>query len=411
MDVTGSKRCSRSVTLGLHDLRALRAAPGGLAFANRGAVLDVLLVEDDLDVRNALATALRDNGHFVVEAPDAEQAFAALRARSFDLALCDVQLPGKSGLDVLRHVKRDMPRMAVVVMTTFSDVRQVVGAMKDGAAEYVTKPFDPYHFVETMVASIAERVTHAKHFERARERQVDRLAGEHLVGSSAAMEGVRRRIELAAPVDAGVLVTGEPGSGKELVARRVHALSPRRERPFFTIEGETATEAEDPVGTGDEALLWEDLLRRADGGTVLVRHVDALSPRMQAALARALAFRETSAKPGRPAPRVIGTAAPDATLRADLQVYLGVLRIEVPPLRERGGDRAELVHHYLARHGRGVHPSRVSFAAMRALERYGFPGNVRELGAAIERAVAMAGGVEIAPQHLPEIIAAAATTS
>ena len=196
-------------------------------------MLDVLVVDDDDIVRASVAGAIANAGHRVAEASDGAEALSLLASRAFDLAVCDVQMPGMDGLALFRRLRHDSPGTAVVMMTTFGKIPDAVDTLRGGAIDYVTKPFDPDAFAHDVVGPIAQRRALMKKFEDARTRHVAREAGSPLVGSSLPMRQIADTIAMVAQCDASVFIEGAVGTGKKLIARTVHARSPRREGPFL----------------------------------------------------------------------------------------------------------------------------------------------------------------------------------
>ncbi|MGH7296741.1 MAG: sigma-54-dependent transcriptional regulator, partial [Polyangiaceae bacterium] len=237
-------------------------------------MLDVLVADDDENVREAVASALVSAGHRVTTAIDGVQAVEAMACRVFDLAICDVQMPRLGGLALLRRIRRDAPGTAVVIMTGFADIPDVVGSMRDGAVDFVTKPFDPEDFTRRVVEPIAEHRGLRKAFDRARSAQVARATGALLIAESPAMHAVVERLQAVANSDTAALVSGERGAGKELVARAIHAQGPRREGPFVVADGPTLkdalAESRDSGEWNTTADTTPELFRSAAGGTLVL---------------------------------------------------------------------------------------------------------------------------------------------
>src|ERR1019366_2574900 len=252
-------------------------AVGPVLAMGRG-MLDVLLVDDDENVRESVALALVNAGHQVTEAADGAEAADLLSSHAFDLAICDVQMPRLDGLALFRRIPREAPGTAVVIMTSYGRVPDVVDSMRDGAVDYVTKPFDPDEFAHNVVGPIAEHRSLKRKFEAARAQFVSRATGVTLVAVSPAMRSVADRITLLAQSDASVVVTGDRGTGKELVARTLHAQGSRREGPFVLVERALLPEV---LEASDAAWLQE-----AAGGTLVLSGIESLPLRIQASLVR-----------------------------------------------------------------------------------------------------------------------------
>jgi CheY-like chemotaxis protein len=200
-------------------------------------MLDVLLVDDDDNVRESVAVALLGAGHKVTEACDGAEALDLLASHAFDLAICDVQMPRLDGLTLFRRLRRDAPGTAVIIMTSHGKIPDVVDTLRDGASDYVTKPFDPDEFTQRVVAPIAEHRALRMRFEAARAQLVARDTGACLVAVSPAMRALEGRMALLSQSDASVVITGDRGTGKELVARTLHAQGPRRDGPLVLVDG------------------------------------------------------------------------------------------------------------------------------------------------------------------------------
>jgi len=381
-------------------------------------MLDVLLVDDDEFVRKGVAEALVHAGHHVTEACDGEEALAIFTDRDFDVAIFDVRMPKVDGLTLLRRLRRDRPSTAVVIMTSFGRIHDVVSSLRDGAVDYVSKPFDPDLFVSSVVGPIAERRSLLKSFDQARARLLQRNVGAALVGGATAIRQLEKQIDLFGKSDASILVTGERGSGKKLVARMLHAASPRREgprveiacaalsRPFHAARPRGAPYDDDD----DRVRRW---LRDAEGGVLVLDGIEQLPAETQASLAHQLEQPDARARRSsewRPlGARVIAlTRVPLTDLATSHRVLEGLLfrvstmQLRVPPLRERRDDLYLLVAHML----RELTPARriasdLTPRAWKALFAYDFPGNVAELARGLEAGLTLADGAPIDLEHLP----------
>jgi DNA-binding NtrC family response regulator len=388
-----------------------------------------LLVEDDPDIRSSVRNALDEAGHVVVERGDGAGALERISAEFFDVVVTDVRLPGVDGLAVFRQARRVSPRTDVILMTSYAAVHDAVTALKQGAHDYLTKPFD----VEELVIRIGAIAA-----KRALERQLDearaQLAGAAdgaIVGVSPAMTKLLERLATIAGSDASVLVTGETGTGKELVARRIHARSHRASGPFVAINcaafPETLLEAElfghERGAFTGAARRREGRLRAAHGGTLLLDEIAEMPLPAQAKLLRVL--QDGVVEPlGTDAPvrvdvRVVSATHRDlrrriaeGSFREDLFYRLNVIGLHIPPLRERPGDLPLLAHHFLGSYlPPGAAPPAISVRAWQALTTYPFPGNVREFAHAIQHAVVLARGGPIDVEHLPDDISRVALST
>jgi DNA-binding NtrC family response regulator len=379
-------------------------------------VLDVLVVEDEQAIRMDLALALGDAGHRITEASDGTQAKELIEARTFDVALLDVRLPKVDGLTLFRRLRQRWPETAVILMTGHASVPDAVAALKEGAFDYVTKPFDSEELTLRVIGRVAERCALQRELTRARARH-----GGELIGRSPAILRLLDQAEAMAENGAPVLLTGESGTGKELVARLLHERGPRRQGPFVAVNcaalPETLLEAE-LFGHERGAFTGADKKRdgrfkAADGGTLLIDEVSEIPLAAQAKLLRVL--QESVVEPlgsNRSIPidvRIISATnrnlkelVAQRQFREDLYYRLCVLDLAVPPLRERHGDLPLLVEHFLKRFApAGAPPLEVTPRAMAALVDHPYPGNVRELEHTIERAVVIARGRPIDVEHLP----------
>jgi DNA-binding NtrC family response regulator len=369
-------------------------------------MLEVLLADDDEDVRESIATALLNEGHRVTEAADGAEAAELIGTRPFDVAICDVRMPRVDGLTLFRRIRREAPKTAVVIMTSHARIPDVVDTLRDGAAGYVTKPFDPEEFVQNILGPIAAQRSLLRKFEAAREGMVVRRTGAKLVALSPAMRSLADRAAVLASSDTSLVLVGDRGTGKELVARVIHAQGSRRDGPFALIDGALLPEL---LETADDE--W---VRAAAGGTLVLDGIERLSTRHQAHLARAIsdpgvvAIRGPQWEPlgarfvtltrERLADRVI-----EGSFLESLYYRLNGVQLRVPALKERAEDLAALVAELL---GELQPPSRtlpsLSAEAWEALAHAPWPGNVRQLRAALEHALAMSAGGTIELQHLPQ---------
>jgi DNA-binding NtrC family response regulator len=392
-------------------------------------VLRVLLVEDDIDVRAAVLDALRDAGHDVTAVGDGRVGLEHVLATTFDVVVTDVRLPGLDGLTLFKKVREIVPSTAVILMTSFATANDAVLALKQGATDYLTKPFDVDELV-IRVEAIADRKALLDELTAARAR----LAGSAetaIVGTSPAITRLTDLLSTVAESDAPVLVTGETGTGKELVARRLHALSARSAKPFIAVNcaafPETLLEAElfghERGAFTGAAKKREGRFRAAHGGTLLLDEVAEIPLPAQAKLLRVL--QEGTFEPlGSDVPvrvdvrlvsathRDLKARTAEGSFREDLYYRLNGINLHVPPLRDRGADLPLLVNHFLMAFARQGEPlPDLALEAWRALSVYPFPGNVRELGHAIQHAVVLSRGGTIELQHLPPDIRAVATAA
>jgi DNA-binding NtrC family response regulator len=386
-------------------------------------MLDILLVDDEPTIRLAVGDALRGVGHRVTVASDGAEAMERLQARVFDVVITDIRLPKADGMTIFRALRADAPGTDVILVTAYGSVNDAVAAMKEGAYDYLTKPFDTQELL-LRVARIAERRGLRAELERARAQLAEASPGAVIVGRSPVMVRLLDRIATIAESDAPVLITGESGTGKELVARTLHDRGRRRAGPFVAVNcaafPETLLEAE---LFGHERGAFTGAVRRrdgrfkaADGGTLFLDEIAEIPLPAQAKLLRVL--QESAVEPLgtnlavkvdvhliSATHRKLKECIAEGRFREDLYYRLNVLDVAIAPLRERRGDLPVLVEHFLRRLARNAEPSSISPRAWAALAQYPFPGNVRELMHALEHAVVMARGGEIDLAHLPADLA------
>lgn len=386
--------------------------------------LDILVVDDDQATRLSLAYALSDAGHHVTEAEDGEEAIALASERTFDVALLDVRLPKVDGLTIFRRLRLRAPATAVILMTAFATIADAVASLREGAYDYVTKPFDPEELTLRVIGHIAEHVSLKRELEEARRVVASREAGSPIVGHTPAMIRLVERVNTVAQSDAPVLVFGESGTGKELVAHTLHARGPRKMSPFISfdcaafsdavIEAELFGEERGATGAMGRRRR-EGMFCAADGGTLMLGNVSALPLPTQAKVLRVIEEGVVQPVGGNEVipvnVRIVSATQNDlkslvneGKFRDDLYFRLNVLDLHIPPLRERRADMPLLLAHFLRRFCPGRVPPGIGPRAWEALMEYPFPGNVRELAHAVERAVVLARGSEIDLDHLPEDI-------
>ena len=378
----------------------------------------LLVVDDERHIRRVLQLSLGDAGYRVLEADSFASAKAVLGAERVDLVLTDLQLPDRSGLELLEELRATRPDLPVILITAFGTVETAVAAMRCGAFDYVTKPFRMEE-LEALVARALEITRSGREIAWLREAAAPEWEG--IVGRSPAIRRVVDQVERVAAASTTVLVTGETGSGKELVARAVHARSPRAGRLFVAVNcaaipGELleaelfgVTKGAFTGASADRAGKFE----LADGGTLFLDEIGDMPPAMQAKLLRALqegtierlgsnAVRRVDVRIVAATHRDVERMVAGGGFRADLFYRLNVFPIHVPPLRERKEDVAPLAARAVERFARGLgRRVRLTSEAVRRLEAYDWPGNVRELNNVLERAVLLARGEVVDVDDLP----------
>jgi DNA-binding NtrC family response regulator len=385
----------------------------------------VLVVDDKETILGLFQRVLAD-GYDVTTAEDGTRALALIASGDFDVVLTDIKMPGVDGFTILRETKRLDPDIEVILMTAYGSVAKAVEAMKEGAYDYLTKPFEPDEAL-LAVQRAAERKLLRQQAHDLRAALLGANRFENMVGKSAAMQKVFELMRRAAATDSTVLVTGESGTGKELVARAIHYASARKERKFVPVNcgaiPESLMEAElfghvkgsFTGATADRRGLFEE----ADGGTLFLDEIGELPLQLQVKLTRALqerAVRRLGATEERKVDvRVIAAtnvdlreAVPGGRFREDLFYRLNIFPLRLPPLRQRTDDIPMLAMLFLDRHSRGRSLPIEGFVpeALAAMLRYEWPGNVRELENAVERALAVSDGPRISLEALPDEVAA-----
>ncbi|MGE4342868.1 MAG: sigma-54-dependent transcriptional regulator [Geoalkalibacter sp.] len=372
----------------------------------------ILVVDDEGVIREGIRRILENGGYEVDVTSSGNLAIEKLQEEDFDVVITDLKMPGMSGMEVLKAIRILQPDVPVIIITGYSTVDTAVEAMKNGAFDYQSKPFTPDQIVGKVEKALEQRAVLLENFYLKKELR-DRHGFDDFVGDSKAMQKVYRRIIQVAPTDSTVLITGESGTGKELVARAVHRNSPRKDQPFVAVDctslAESLLESElfgHVKGSFTGAMQTKTgLFKVADGGTLFLDEVSNISLTTQAKLLRVLQEREVVPIGGtKPEPidirliaatnRGLKDLVAEGKFREDLFFRLNIIPIDMPPLRERQGDLPTLVGYFLQKFAsemgkeiRGLSPG-----AMALLERYSFPGNVRELENIIERAVVLAAG-------------------
>ena len=382
----------------------------------------VLLAEDDGEMRDLVTRVLRDEGYEVLEARDGTEAIARLEEGDFDLVLSDVRMPGADGMEVLRRAMARNLHQPVILMTAFGTIEFAVQAMREGAYHYIAKPFDIDDLVE-IAANAAARVR-----EWQQARGLSPAGGEPffpIVFRSEQMGALLEMVRQVASSTGTVLISGASGTGKELLARVIHDMSPRRERPFVPVDvnaiPETLIESElfgHRRGSFTGAIAdKQGLLEMAESGTLFLDEVGDLSPAVQGKLLRFLQerrFRRVGEVDERTLNvRVVSATnkdlrsmAGDGKFREDLYYRLSVIPLAIPDLRQRREDIAPLVYHFIRKHNAEYHVDGVRPDALDALVGYAWPGNVRQLQNVVERAVILRKAGLIQVRDLPEEILA-----
>jgi two-component system response regulator HydG len=376
---------------------------------------NLLVVDDELIVRDSLDKWFREEGYDVIVAESAQEALAKMAARRFDLALVDIKMPGTDGVELQHRMHEIDAEMLVIIMTGYASVETAVTALKNGAYDYVSKPFDPDDIAHTVHNALSLKRAEQEN-ARLREAVATVARPQEIVGQSSAMARVFEAIQTVGPTEATVLITGESGTGKELCARAIHAASPRHYNPLVVVHcgalAETLLESE-LFGHEKGAFTGAQYRKKgcfevADGGTIFLDEIGDISLKTQTDLLRVLQEHEItrvgSSHPIHVDFRCIAATnknveqlVEEGRFRPDLYYRLNVFQIQLPALRDRKGDIPVLVDHFVRKLCASMNKkiTRVSPAAMALLDRCQWPGNIRELENAIERAMVVAREPEI----------------
>ncbi len=387
----------------------------------------VLLIDDDASLRRVTEYSLHSAGFNVLSAADGKQGLASFRMDCPEVVITDIQMPGMSGYEVLRQIKNERPETLVIVITAHSSVEKAVEAMKQGAHDYLSKPFsrDELLIVVEKAFALLGLQQENRRLRDELEHQVD---FSHMVGISDVMQDVFDVVRRVAPTEASVLITGESGTGKELIARAIHQGGARSKEPFVAINcaaiPATLLESElfghvRGAFTGavrDRAGKFE----QADGGTLFLDEIGEMPLELQPKVLRVLQEMEVEPLGGLSRSvnvRIVAAtnqdiefALEEGRFREDLYYRLNVIPIELPPLRKRAEDVPLLVRHFLERF-RTAAPIEISAAALEGLASYSWPGNVRELQNAVQRMVVLYHGEKLDLQHLPKKIISGPSSS
>jgi DNA-binding NtrC family response regulator len=369
----------------------------------------ILIVEDDDLMRELMTKILAGEHYHILQASSGEEALKLLQEQTIDLVLTDLRLTGMNGLQLLTEIRSFDQEIVVIVMTAYASVETAVEAMRKGAYDYLTKPF-----INDEIRVMLRRALNQRHLSRENrhlKRELrERYRFENIVGNSEAMEKVYRLIEKMSGISSNVLIVGETGTGKELVARAIHYNSERSDRPFVAVNCGALTESllESELfghlkGAFTGAIAnQEGFFRKADKGTLFLDEISEVSHGLQVKLLRAIQEREVIPVGGREplrfdvrliaaTNRLLEDEVKKGTFREDLFYRINVITIPLPPLRDRKEDVPLLVNHFLQKYAQrlGKPSVKILREAMQALVNYDWPGNVRELENMIERAVAL----------------------
>jgi DNA-binding NtrC family response regulator len=383
--------------------------------------ISILIVDDEESVRDSLYNWFIEDGYRVESAWDAKKALSMLETDSFDIILADIKMPGMDGLEMLRRIKLLKTDSIVIVMTAFATVDTAVQALKDGAFDYVTKPFDPDD-LSHLIRNASKQISLAEENENLKKKVVSLENVEDMIGESEAIKRVLKEIENVAQSNSSVVITGESGTGKELVARAIHSNSPRKYFPLVSVHCGALTEGllESELFGHEKGAFTGAMYNRkgrfemADNGTIFLDEIATISTKMQIDLLRVLESKKFIRVGGNKeissdfrvicaTNRDLKSMVEKGTFREDLYYRLNVVNIYVPPLRERIEDIPLLVDYFIRKYCISMNrpPVTIDTSALKRLEEFNFPGNVRELENMIERAIVVGSGKKISLRDLP----------
>jgi DNA-binding NtrC family response regulator len=383
--------------------------------------ISILIVDDEESVRDSLYNWFIEDGYEVECAENAKQALNILESRNMDIILADIKMPGMDGLEMHRRIKSLNKDSIVIIMTAFAAVDTAVQALKDGAFDYVTKPFDPDD-LSHLIRNASSQISLKEENKALRSKIVSLENVEDLIGNSESMIKVLKEVEQVAQSNSPVIISGESGTGKELIARAIHSNSKRKYSPLVSVHCGALTESllESELFGHEKGAFTGAMYNRkgrfemADGGTIFLDEIATISPKMQIELLRVLETKTFIRVGGNKEItsdfRVICATnknlkqmVADGLFREDLFYRLNVVNIRIPPLRERIEDIPLLVDHFINKYCTSMSRNIVTMDknALKRLEQYDFPGNVRELENMIERAIVVGNEKEIRLKDLP----------
>jgi len=383
--------------------------------------ISILIVDDEESVRDSLYSWFLEDGFRVECAENAKKALTILEYDQFDIILADIKMPGMDGLEMLRRIKSLKPDAIVIVMTAFATVDTAVKALKDGAYDYVTKPFDPDDLTH-LIRNATKQISLTDENENLKKKVVSLENVEDLIGESEAMKDMLREVESVAQTNSSVIITGESGTGKELVARAIHANSPRKFFPFVSVHCGALTESllESELFGHEKGAFTGAMYNRkgrfemADSGSIFLDEIATISTKMQVELLRVLESKTFMRVGGNKeissdfrvicaTNKNLKSMIENGTFREDLYYRLNVVNIQIPPLRDRKEDIPLLVDYFIKKYCISMNklPASIDPSAMKRLQEFNFPGNIRELENMIERAIVVGDGKKIGLKDLP----------
>jgi len=383
--------------------------------------ISILIVDDEESVRDSLYNWFIEDGYRVETAENARKALTLLESDQFDIILADIKMPGMDGLEMLRRIKSIKPESIIIIMTAFATVDTAVKALKDGAYDYVTKPFDPDDLTH-LIRNATKQISLEDENETLKKKVITLENVEDLIGESEAMKNLLREVESVAQTNSSVIISGESGTGKELVARAIHTNSPRKFFPFVSVHCGALTESllESELFGHEKGAFTGAMYNRkgrfemADSGSIFLDEIATISTKMQVELLRVLESKTFMRVGGNKEIysdfRVICATNKDlksmveqGTFREDLFYRLNVVNIHIPPLRDRIADIPLLVDYFIKKYCLSMNkpPAAIDPTALKRLQEFNYPGNIRELENMIERAIVVGDGKRISLKDLP----------
>lgn len=372
----------------------------------------ILIIDDNESLRYTLESVLEENGFDPTSVEDGLKAIELLKTKSFDLVICDMKMPKMDGMQILAEVKKIDPELPFIILTAFGDIKNAVEAMKQGASDYLTKPFDNDGMILTLRKALEIKYLN-KELAILRKRTDESYKGEGIIGSSSEMKEVFDQVKIVAPTNLTVLIQGESGTGKEVIANMIHRASERAGKPFIAVDcgaiPESLIESElfghEKGAFTDAKSQREGKFEQANGGSIFLDEITNLSDSNQIKLLRAIQERKITRIGGKKALSLdvriltatnikLADAVNNNKFRADLYYRLNEFHIDLPPLRARTGDLEHLVEHFIKDANEELNKSvtSVSEEVMKKIKAHHWPGNVRELRNTIRRAVLLTPG-------------------